>query len=116
LRPSVYYRNIQGMLDLDRVEGFDWDEGNERKSEERHGVSQSEAEQVFFSAPLLMLQDTKHSQGEPRFHALGKTESGRLLHITFTTRAEGKKIRVISARDMNRRERIIYEEKSQSDS
>ena len=60
------------MLDLDRVEGFDWDEGNERKSEERHRVSQSEAEQVFFSAPLLMLQDTKHSQGEPRFHALGK--------------------------------------------
>jgi uncharacterized protein len=53
-------------------------------------VSQSEAEQFFFSAPLLMLQDTKHSQGEPRFHALGKTESGRLLHITFTTRAEGK--------------------------
>ena len=49
------------MLDLDRVEGFDWDEGNERKSGERHGVSQSEAEQVFFSSPLLMLQDTKHS-------------------------------------------------------
>ena len=116
LRPSVYYRNIQRMLDLGRVEGFDWDEGNERKSEERHGVSQSEAEQVFFSAPLLMLQDSKHSQDEPRFHALGKTESGRLPHIIFTTRAEGKKIRVISARDMNRRERIIYEEKSQSDS
>jgi len=104
------------MLRLDRVEGFDWDEGNERKSEERHGVSQSEAEQVFFSAALLMLQDTKHSQGESLFHGLGKTESGRPLHITFTTRAEGKKIRVISARDMNRRERIIYEEKSQGDS
>jgi hypothetical protein len=92
------------MLDLDRVEGFDWDEGNERKSEERHRVSQSEGEQVFFGAPLLMLQDTEHSQGEPRFHALGKTESGRLLHITLTTRAEGKKIRVISVRDMKERE------------
>ena len=104
------------MIDIDRVEGFDWDEGNERKSEERHAVSQGEAEQVFFSAPLLMLQDIRHSEDEPRFHALGKTESGRLLHITFTTRAEGKKIRVISARDMNRKERMIYEEKSQSDS
>src|SRR6266571_3063816 len=104
------------MLDVDRVEGFDWDEGNKRKSEERHGVSHSESEQVFFSVPLLMLQDIKHSQGEPRFHALGKTESGRLLHITFTTRAEGNKIRVISARDMNRKERMIYEEKSQNDS
>ena len=79
-------------------------------------MSQSEAEQPFFSSPLLMLQDTRHSQGEPRFHFLGKTESGRLLHITFTTRVEGKKIRVISAGDMNRRERLIYEEKAQSDS
>lgn len=104
------------MIDFDQVEGFAWDEGNERKSEERHGVSQGEAEQVFFSAPLLMLEDIKHSQGEPRFHALGKTGAGRLLHVTFTTRAEGKKIRVISARDMHRKERVIYEEKFQSHS
>jgi len=104
------------MIDLDQVEGFDWDEGNERKSEESHGVSHSEAEQVFFRAPFLMLEDIKHSQAEPRFHALGKTESGRLLHVTFTTRADGKKIRVISARDMHRKERMIYEEKSQSHS
>ena len=104
------------MIDLDQVEGFDWDEGNERKSQERHGVSQGEAEQVFFSSPLLMLEDIQHSQGEPRCHALGKTDSGLLLHITFTTRAEGKKIRVISARDMHRKERMIYEEKSQSHS
>ena len=104
------------MIDLDQVEGFDWDDGNERKSNEKHGVSQSEAEQVFFSASLLLLEDTKHSQGEPRFHALGETEAGRLLHVTFTTRVERKKIRVISARDMHRKERMIYEEKSKSHS
>ena len=104
------------MIDLDQVEGFEWDEGNERKSQERHAVSQGEAEQVFFSAPLFLLQDTKHTESEPRFHALGKTEPGRLLHITFTTMAEGKKIRVISARDMNRKERIVYEEKFETDS
>ena len=104
------------MIDLDRVEGFDWDEGNQRKSEDRHSVSQGEAEQVFFHSPLLLLEDIKHSQGEPRFHALGSTESGRMLHITFTTRAEGKKMRVISARDMHRKERIIYEEKPQDHS
>jgi uncharacterized DUF497 family protein len=98
------------MMDLNQVEGFDWDEGNERKSEARHGVSQGEAEQVFFRTPLLMLEDIKHSQSECRFHALSTTESGRLLHITFTTRAEGKKIRVVSARDMHRKERMIYEE------
>ena len=103
------------MIDLDQVEGFDWDQGNARKSEEKHGVSQSEAEQVFFNAVLLMLEDVKHSEGASRFHALGKTEAGR-LHVTFTTRAEGTKIRVISSRDMRRKERMIYEEKSQSHS
>jgi uncharacterized protein len=97
-------------MDLDRVEGFDWDDGNRRKNDEKHGVSQGEAEQAFFSAPLLVVEDVKHSQNEARFQALGKTEAGRLLHVTFTTRAQGTKIRIISARDMHRKERIIYEE------
>jgi hypothetical protein len=104
------------MLNLAEIEGFDWDEGNQRKSEEKHGVSQTEAEQVFISTTLLVLEDVDHSQSEPRFHALGTTEAGRLLHVTFTVRAQGKKIRVISARDMNRKERMVYEEKSQADS
>ena len=103
-------------MDLDRIEGFDWDEGNRRKSQEKHSVSQGGAEQVFFSTPLLVLEDVGHSQTEARFHALGKTEVGRLLHVTFTTRAQGKMIRVISARDMHRKERMIYEEKSKTDS
>ncbi len=98
------------MMDFAPVEGFEWDEGNGRKSEEKHGVSQGEAEQVFFSAPLLVLEDAKHSEDESRFHALGKTEAWRLLHVTFTIRMGGKKIRVISARDMHRKERAIYEE------
>jgi uncharacterized DUF497 family protein len=104
------------MLDLARIEGFEWDEGNERKSLEKHRVSQSEAEQVFFSSPLFLLEDVKHSQTEPRFQALGKTEAGRLLHVTFTTRVKEKRIRVISAREMHRKERRVYEEKSQIDS
>ena len=104
------------MLNPDEIEGFDWDQGNQRKSEERHGVSQSEAEQIFFNAPLLVLEDIRHSKSEQRFHALGQTQAQRLLHVTFTTRSEGKKIRVISARDMHRKERVIYEEKSQGHS
>ena len=69
----------------------------------------AEAEQVFFNAPLLVLDDSRHSREEPRFHALGKSDDTRLLHITFTVRHEGEKIRVISARDMHRKERVIYE-------
>jgi len=101
-------------VDLDQIEGFDWDEGNERKSAVKHGVSKGEAEQIFFNEPLLTLEDANHSREEPRFHALGSTEAGRFLHVTFTIRSEGKKLRVISARDMNRKERMIYEENSQA--
>ena len=97
------------MIDLDAITGFDWDAGNARKNE-KHGVSSAEAEQVFFNAPLLLVEDTRHSAREPRFHALGKADEGRLLHITFTLRSAGQKIRVISARDMHRKERTIYEQ------
>lgn len=91
------------MIDLTIITGFDWDNANARKNE-KHGVSSAESEQVFFNEPLLLLSDEKHSDVELRFHALGKTDEQRLLHITFTLRAEGGKIRVISARDMHRKE------------
>lgn len=98
------------MIDWKRVTGFDWDTGNERKSVEKHYVSRFEAEQAFFNQPLLILADDKHSQKEPRYHALGKTDVARLLHITFTLRSVDTLIRVISARDMHRKERTVYEQ------
>jgi uncharacterized DUF497 family protein len=96
------------MSDLGLIVGFEWDEGNSRKSDEKHGVSCTEAEQVFLNQPLLVLDDVKHSQSEPRFHALGRTTAGRLLHISFTIRGAGTLIRVVSARDMSRQERDRY--------
>ena len=99
------------MTDLSKVIGFEWDEGNSRKNDQ-HGVSMAEAEQVFFNSPLLVLPDPRHSQAERRLHALGKANEGRRLHITFTLRDAGQFIRVISARDMHRKERVIYEQAS----
>lgn len=97
------------MIDLTKIVGFDWDDGNARKND-KHGVSMAEAEQVFFNAPVLLLADAKHSQQEARHHALGRTDGGRLLHLAFTLRKAGSLIRVISARDMHRKERVIYEQ------
>ena len=97
------------MIDLSPIVGFEWDDGNARKNE-KHGVSQSEAEEVFFNQPLLLLEDARHGGQESRYHALGKTHVGRRLHITFTLRGDGTLIRVISARDMHRKERSIYEQ------
>jgi uncharacterized protein len=98
------------MIDLARVEGFEWDHGNNRKSAEKHGVDQAEAEQLFFNDPLLVVEDEKHSVGEQRFHALGRTDDGRHLHVTFTLRQMATRIRVISARDMHRKEKAFYEQ------
>ena len=96
------------MVDLDQITSFDWDAGNGRKSANKHDVTQAEAESVFFNDPLIVLADTKHSAEEQRFNALGKTIENRLLHITFTLRQNGTQLRVISARDMHRKERKAY--------
>jgi uncharacterized DUF497 family protein len=98
------------VINLNEIVGFDWDTGNSRKSAKKHDVSQSEAEQLFFNVPLLLLSDSKHSQEEARYHALGKTDAARQLHVTFTLRRGGALIRVISARDMHRKEKTIYEQ------
>ena len=103
------------MINWAQVKGFDWNAGNERKSSAKHNVSRLEAEQIFFNQPLLVLIDDKHSQLETRYHALGKTDESRLLHITFTLRHSDTLVRVISARNMHRKERMTYE-KNQKDS
>lgn len=100
------------MLDIGQIVGFDWDEGNSFKSSEKHTVSQAEAEQIFADPRLLLADDVKHSQDEIRYHALGRAFGSRLLHVTFTLRDNRTKIRVISARDMNRKERGGYEQKA----
>jgi uncharacterized protein len=100
------------MLDLRQIEGFEWDEGNSRKSVEKHNVSQAEAEQAFFNDPLLIAEDLGHSSRETRLHALGRTDAGRLLHISFTLGGGGELIRVISARTMHRKERLRYEQEA----
>ena len=110
--PVVYYGNIHSVLDLSQIEGFEWDEGNARKSLEKHDVSQIEPEQVFFNDPLLVIQDVRHSSYENRLHTLGRTDAGRLLHMSFTLRGGGNLIRVISARAMHRKERLRYEQEA----
>lgn len=88
--------------------GFEWDAGNAPKVRTRHDVEPGECEQAFFGGPLLVSADDKHSQAEERWRALGRTLGGRRLHLVFTLR--GTNIRVLAARDMNRKERRDYEQ------
>ena len=96
------------MDDFTNWEGFDWDEGNLLKNWEKHRVSASECVQLFFNRPLVAGLDKLHSKTETRLYALGITESGRRLFVVFIIRRN--RIRVISARDMNRRERKVFDE------
>ena len=94
-------------MSLPEFTGFDWDEANARKNWESHAVTPQEAEQVFFNRPLIVADDPIHSQTERRYYVLGQTDEDRALFIAFTVRE--KLIRVISARDMSRKERRVYQ-------
>lgn len=97
---------INTMLSLKKFLGFDWDESNQNKNWLKHKALNSEGEQAFLNQPLLIMADPAHSQKETRYYALGRTDANRLLFISFTARAD--KIRIISARDMSRKEREQY--------
>ena len=104
---SIYIEMVPDIFErLAACIGFDWDEDNAPKIRDRHAVSAGECEQVFFGEPLLVAPDAKHSGTEERWAALGRTLDGRGLAIVFTLR--GDRIRPISARDMNRKERELY--------
>ncbi len=91
---------------LDACTGFEWDEGNAHKNWERHHVTPEEAEDIFFNEPLVVRGDIRQSRQENRYHALGQTAAGRRLFVAFTIR--DSLLRVISVRDMNKKESGIY--------
>ena len=110
----MYIPHIYSTVDddirrlLTNATGFDWDAGNAGKVVSRHGVEPGECEQAFLSEPFLISYDEMHSKSEPRWRALGGTSAGRWLFIVFTVR--NTLVRVLAARDMNRKERVHYDE------
>ena len=94
-------------LDIESIVGFEWDEGNIHKNENKHGLTWTTIEEVFFNEPLLVVEDFKHSLNECRCVALGRNNFNELITVIFTIR--NQKIRVISARAMSKKERKFYE-------
>jgi uncharacterized DUF497 family protein len=114
IRSSYTYDVAERDDPLDFCTGFDWDDGNAEKNWERHHVTPEEAEDVFFREPLIVRGDVRHSQREKRYYALGQTGRGRLLFVAFTIRRD--LVRVISVRDMNRKEQDFYAKHEETDS
>ena len=86
---------------------FEWDKGNKGKNWAKHLVSDAECEEIFFDHTKKIVKDTFHSVREERYLLIGKTKIGRVLFVVFTMRKH--RIRVISARDLNRKEQYLYE-------
>lgn len=104
------------MIDLSAIVGFEWGANTELLTAQ-NGVSTAEVEQVFFNTPLLLsdaaAHSHSHSHNETPVHALGRTDEGRLLHITLTLRRAGELIRVVAARDMHTQEQMFYAQADQ---
>ncbi len=97
------------MLLERKVIEFEWDKGNKEKNFQKHLVSSNKAEEVFFDRDKQEYPDPTHSESETRKIVVGSTKLGRLLFVVYTKRRG--KIRIISARDLNKRkERSLYEE------
>lgn len=95
------------MICLPKPLTFQWDQGNLDKNPKKHHVTNQEAEEVFANQPLVINTDTPHSINEPRYYALGRTNQNRPLFLSFTIRKN--QLRLISVRDMSRKERRVYE-------
>ncbi|HBL52428.1 MAG: hypothetical protein A3D24_03245 [Candidatus Blackburnbacteria bacterium RIFCSPHIGHO2_02_FULL_39_13] len=98
------------MLDLSKIVGFIWDKGNLDKSYKKHGITPKETEEIFLDENLLLVDDVRHSQLEERYIAVGLTTQNKVLFVVFTIRKD--KIRIISARKANKKERNQYEQKT----
>ena len=96
---------------LENISGFDWDKANKDKIWQSHRVTWWECEEAFLNVPMFVFPDVKHSHKEERYHALGRTNSSRLLFMVFTLRHS--RVRMISAREMSKKERKVYVEKTQ---
>lgn len=96
------------MKIIEKAFEFEWDKGNIGKNK-KHRVEDKETEEAFFDKHRFIFKDKVHSKHEERFRILGKTKRGKLLFIVFTKR--GKRVRIISARDINKKEAYLYEKK-----
>jgi uncharacterized DUF497 family protein len=88
--------------------GFEWDPAKAKANFGKHGVAFDEACTSFHDPLSRTIDDPDHSEDEPRFITLGRSQQGALLVVCHCDRTD--KIRIISARPATRRERKQYED------
>ncbi len=84
---------------------FDWDPAKNEANLNKHGISFDEARHIF-DGPILTRVDDRQDYGENRHISLGALSTAAVVVVIHTER--GDKIRLISARNANHRERKVY--------
>jgi len=87
---------------------FEWDRRKAARNLAQHGVSFDEASTVFADELSLTIPDPDHSDDEERWIIIGRSHRGRLLVVVHTE--DDATVRIISAREAEKRERVKYEE------
>jgi uncharacterized protein len=89
------------------IDGFEWDDNKNRINRLQHGVSFEEAAEIF-RGPVFTMVDDRLNYGEERLISIGLIGSVVVVVVVHTDR--NGRIRIISARKANRRERQEYYE------
>jgi len=93
-----------------KTKGFIWLENVMEKLETKHNIAPGEAEEVFTDRPKIKKMNRGHFRGEDVYRALGRTASGRYLAVFFIHKKSSEAL-ILSARDMDRKERRSYGKK-----
>lgn len=97
-------RNVKWQME------FEWNANKAISNLRKHRVSFEEASSVFSDVLATVYEDPDHSVDEKRYLIIGTSMNERLLNVAFADR--GKRIRIISARKLTRREKKLYEEEN----
>ena len=92
------------------IDDFIWLPDILDKIASKHQVVENEAEEVFFNRPRYRFMESGNRRGEDVYSAWGQTDSGRYL-IVFFIRKSANTALILSARDMDEKERQRYERK-----
>ena len=92
-----------------RIDGFVWLPDMADKLWAKHHVDQDEAEEVFFNRPRFWFVESGDREGEDVYAATGQTDAGRHVIVFFIHKLDRTAL-ILSARDMDRKERRRYEQ------
>jgi len=90
-----------------RIHRIIWLPEIEDKLFHKHNVHVEEVEEVLFDKPRIRFVEKGHQEGEDLYAAYGQTAVDRWLIVFFVLKGKGE-VLVISARDMERKERRLY--------